>query len=157
MADVFCTQNIMEQAYYETQYMIMVYNKYPAVPGHSMIIPKRHVESPTELTEAEYVDMFRALNNTLPVLLDLYGTDGSYDLVMQVGAYSGMTIPHIHLHVTPRNKEDDFHVDTAQLYEAIKHNPIEGPEDVSSKVQSEIDRLRKVFKYNPKSKRSGSD
>ncbi len=149
---MFCTEKIMQQAYYETDHMIVVYNKYPAVPGHSIVIPKRHVESPTELTAEEYVDMFKALNKTLPVLLDMYATDKSYDLIMQVGDYSGMTIHHIHMHITPRGKDDTYHVDTAQLYEEIKRRPIEGAIDIPLGVQDEVERLRKVFGYKPKSK-----
>ncbi len=152
MEDVFCSEKIMQQVYYETDHMVVVYNKYPAVPGHSMVIPKRHVESPTELTAEEYVDMFRALNKTLPVLLDMYATDKSYDLIMQVGNYSGMTIHHIHMHITPRGKDDTYQVDTAQLYEEIKRRQMEGAGDMPLDVQEEVERLRKVFGYVPKSK-----
>ncbi len=144
MPDVFCTDKIMERAYYKTTHMIVIYNKYPSVPGHSLIIPKRHVESVLELTEKEHADMFNVMKKVIPVLLQIYATDDSLDLVMQTGAYSGMTINHLHVHIIPRNKNDKYQFDDSALYMAIKEGKLEGYKTDS---ETEIKRLRKIFNY----------
>lgn len=149
MPDVFCTDTIMEQVYYGSEHMLVVYNKYPALPGHSMVIPKRHVEKFIDLNDAESYDVTKTMRKIMPVLTRLYGSDGSYDMMVQNGPYSGMSINHLHIHVIPRKKDDSYQVDTSQLYEAIASKKV----DMSVHVNREIQLLRKEFDYAPRSKR----
>ncbi len=147
--DVFCTDAIMEQVYYESDHMLVVYNKYPALPGHSLVIPKRHVETFMELSDTESFDVTKTMRKIMPVLTRIYGSEGSYDMVVQNGPYSGMSINHLHIHLIPRKKDDSYQVDTSQLYEAIS----ERKADMSIHVSHEVQRLREEFGYSPKSKR----
>lgn len=105
--DVFCSAKTLKKAYYTTKYTMVVYDIRPVFPGHSLIIPRRHVTDLTQLTEKEIADILKVSKKVIPVLLKLYKADASsYSLTVQIGKYSGMSIEHVHIHVMPRKKND---------------------------------------------------
>lgn len=85
----------------ENQLAKAFYDKYPVNPGHTLIIPKRHVET---LFEASYAEL-EAINQLLfivKVKLDqIFHPDG-YNVGVNVGEAAGQTIFHLHYHVIPR-------------------------------------------------------
>lgn len=80
-------------------------DRYPVNEGHTLIMPKRHVESFFELDQNEVCDMF-ALAHRLKADIDHdYQPDG-YNLGINDGICSGQTVMHVHLHLIPRHKGD---------------------------------------------------
>jgi len=75
--------------------------------GHFLIIPKRHVEKPTEVTDEEITDIFKLVKlvqeKILGVLAD--GTDvrQHYRPFLPQGRTK---VDHVHYHVMPRNFKD---------------------------------------------------
>lgn len=65
-----------------------------------MIIPKRHVATPFELTPEEWMATHELLG-VAKRLLDLERPDG-YSVGWNVHAVGGQTVPHAHLHVIGR-------------------------------------------------------
>lgn len=65
-----------------------------------MIIPRRHVATPFELTAQEWSDAFELLIK-LKRLFDQEGANG-YNVGWNVGEIAGQTVPHAHLHVIGR-------------------------------------------------------
>ena len=43
--DIFCSKSIRDGIFFESKYTIAIYDIAPVVPGHSLIIPKRHVSN----------------------------------------------------------------------------------------------------------------
>ncbi len=77
------------------------------VPGHTLVVPKRHVEKPWELTEMELRDVFDLISYVEQKLIGQFG-DGcdirqNYRPFMQ---QSKLKVDHIHFHVIPRTLED---------------------------------------------------
>jgi diadenosine tetraphosphate (Ap4A) HIT family hydrolase len=61
----FCDPAVIErQAFYEDDLVIVLYNYKPIFPGHSLIIPKRHIENFAHLTEEEITQIGRAIKKT---------------------------------------------------------------------------------------------
>ncbi|MGC9204850.1 MAG: HIT domain-containing protein [Candidatus Micrarchaeia archaeon] len=146
--DIFCNkENLRKQVYYEAKYTYALYNLYPVVKGHTLFIPKRHVTSINELKLEEAVDMIKAIRYVVPKLLKFYHADDSYNLVAQVGPYSGRSQEHLHIHVVPRNKFDIYQDYNDKLY--IDLRKFELNELAMHEISPEVEKLRKVFKYKP--------
>ncbi len=80
---------------------IVSVNLYPFNPGHLMIFPERHVESPRELNDAEALILHRLLSETLSLIEAEFMPEG-FNVGYNLGRSSGASIPHLHLHVVPR-------------------------------------------------------
>ncbi|HSX17271.1 MAG TPA: HIT family protein [Patescibacteria group bacterium] len=77
------------------------------VPGHFLVIPKRHVEKPWELTKAELQDIFELLFFIEQRLIGKLG-DGA-DIRQNYRPFmkqSRLKKDHVHFHVYPRYLED---------------------------------------------------
>jgi len=84
----------------------VVLNKYPYTPGHIMVVPKRHVAMPTELTEQEFSAMWGLVQASVAPLKGATGCDGM-NLGMNLGRVAGAGISdHIHVHLVPRWEGD---------------------------------------------------
>ncbi len=76
-------------------------NRYPYTSGHVMVIPTRHVESLTDLTEAESAALMAGATRAVDVLgREL--SPGGFNVGMNLGSAAGASLPHVHLHVVPR-------------------------------------------------------
>lgn len=107
--DIFCTNVIDRGTFYMSKYTRAICDIAPVMPGHSLIIPLRHVMDITELTEEESQDLLRTVKKIKPAIIKLYGDESkSYDLTAQMGEYSGMSIKHLHFHLIPRKKTDPY-------------------------------------------------
>ena len=133
--DLFCSEKIRDSIFYKTRYTMAVCDIAPVLPGHSLIIPIRHVDDPVQLTDEEVVDMFNVLRKIKPVLSKVFakGSD-SYNLTAQIGKYSGMSIPHLHMHVIPRASNDEFQHDNNRIYDMIEHSKRITTEEMASRV-----------------------
>jgi bis(5'-adenosyl)-triphosphatase len=82
-----------------------LYNISPVLPGHSLIIPRRHVASLNSLDDDELTGFFRFARRVTSFLVARFDSDG-FDWMLQDGEAAGQTVPHVHLHVLPRWKGD---------------------------------------------------
>ena len=143
--DPFCSREILsETLFYGTKSFYVLYDIKPVVPGHVLIIPKRHVMGITELGQGEFRELHGLMRVLIPKMLRLYKSDGSYNIVLQTGRYSGMSIRHMHIHLVPRNRRDRYQIRNNRLYVDIERNR----KGMGRKfVDSEVKRLRKAFRY----------
>jgi HIT domain len=75
------------------------------VPGHTLIIPRRHVGSFFEITDAERADLISLLAAARGDL-DRQFHPAGYNVGMNDGAATGQTVPHLHIHLIPRYEGD---------------------------------------------------
>ena len=73
----------------------------PVNPGHTLVIPKRHVSSYFELTDTEVIAMMKLLRRAKQVLDSEFAPD-DYNIGINDGPAAGQTVPHVHIHVMPR-------------------------------------------------------
>lgn len=77
------------------------------VPGHFLVIPKRHIEQPWELSKGEQNDIFELIFFIEKKIIGKLG-DGcdirqNYRPFMQ---QSNVKVDHVHFHVIPRSLND---------------------------------------------------
>jgi diadenosine tetraphosphate (Ap4A) HIT family hydrolase len=78
----------------------------PWNPGHTLVLPRRHVESFTDLTSTEVEQL--ALCGQRIATAFKQGLDGCEAVTLSLadGAAAGQDVPHTHLHVVPRRTGD---------------------------------------------------
>ena len=103
---LFCDPEVRrKETFYEDSTNIALVNIKPAVEGHVLLVPKRHVQNFTELTEKEISDMFSSVKKIYKILKAAYNSV-AFNLVIQDGPEAGQSINHLHLHICPRVKGD---------------------------------------------------
>lgn len=90
---------------YEDDSILAIMDLYPATPGHVLVLPKQHIEDiysmPADLAASIVVtatELAKAIKRQL-------SPDG-LNLIQSNGVAGGQTIPHFHLHIVPRYKDD---------------------------------------------------
>ena len=103
----FCKTSVLEsQKFYEDEFVIALYTHKPVMPGHCLIIPKRHVERFEMLSDEEAAQISKVIKKVNQAVEKAYQTS-SYLLLQKNGYEVGQTVPHIHFHYIPRKSGDD--------------------------------------------------
>ena len=84
---------------------VVVRDAYPVAPGHTLVIPRRHVGSFFELHHSEQVAMLTLVDRARQGLEREFAPDG-YTIGVNDGAAAGQTVPHVHMHLIPRHRGD---------------------------------------------------
>jgi histidine triad (HIT) family protein len=71
----------------------------PRAPTHILLIPRRHITSAAELTEADGPLLGRLFGVAADLARSENIADGGYRLVSNVGRWGGQTVDHLHLHL----------------------------------------------------------
>ncbi len=90
---------------YEDEYVVAFLDIKPANPGHTLVVPKRHVERLEELEPDEAQALLYAAARIAPAIVRAVGAEG-YNILVNIGAAAGQEIPHLHLHIIPRFTSD---------------------------------------------------
>lgn len=85
--------------------VVAMVDRYPVSQGHTLLIPKRYVETVFALTEEEREDLFHLLLEVRDLIRRRHRPDG-FNLGVNVGAAAGQTVDHVHVHVIPRYDGD---------------------------------------------------
>lgn len=80
---------------------VAVYDAYPVSPGHTLIIPKRHIASFFETTREEQAALLDLLTAMKLLLQNERNPDG-FNIGINDGAAAGQTVMHLHIHLIPR-------------------------------------------------------
>ena len=78
---------------------------YAVSPGHTVVIPNRHVASFFELTPEEVAACMELIREEKKLIDEEYKPDG-YNIGINVGPAAGQSIHHVHIHVIPRYTGD---------------------------------------------------
>jgi len=78
---------------------------FPVSKGHTLIIPRRHVESFFETTDSEKEALFSLLEDTKKAL-DIEFSPQAYNIGINDGIAAGQTVAHLHVHLIPRYEGD---------------------------------------------------
>jgi diadenosine tetraphosphate (Ap4A) HIT family hydrolase len=83
---------------------VVIRDGFPVSPGHSLVIPKRHV-SFFEVTDDKRTDLLTLLAEARDDLERQFRPAG-YNIGINDGAAAGQTVPHLHIHLIPRYAGD---------------------------------------------------
>jgi histidine triad (HIT) family protein len=71
----------------------------PRAPTHILVIPRRHIASAAELTDADGPLLGRLFAVTADVARGQGIADAGYRVVTNIGRWGGQTVDHLHFHL----------------------------------------------------------
>jgi len=109
---LFCApDNSKEKKYviFKTKHSICMLNAFPYNNGHLMVSPSRHTRELSQLTDAELLDLFKALSQAKNLLDKILKPQG-YNIGINTSGTAGAGITgHMHIHIVPRwNGDTNF-------------------------------------------------
>jgi histidine triad (HIT) family protein len=75
----------------------------PLFHGHTLVAPRRHVDTLRDLDDATRDVLFAEVQRVAAAVQDAMGAQGSFVAMNNVVSQS---VPHLHVHAVPRNKKD---------------------------------------------------
>jgi len=94
-----------ERIGHETALSRVVRDAFPVSPGHTLIVPRRHVASFFETTDDERTDLMNLLLRVRESL-DREFNPAGYNIGINDGTAAGQTVLHLHVHLIPRYPGD---------------------------------------------------
>lgn len=89
----------------QNQHAVWIRDGFPVSPGHSLVIPKRHVRSFFNVTAEERVALLELLDQAKAAAQLELRPDG-FNIGINDGPAAGQTVPHLHIHLIPRFEGD---------------------------------------------------
>ena len=87
----------------ETEKTLAFLDAFPLTKGHTLVIPKNHYAKIQEMKKEDSTDLF----DTVRVLAGRIERLASSSLIaIHNGKESGQEVPHVHVHIIPRNTDD---------------------------------------------------
>ena len=80
-------------------------DRFPASPGHSLVMPLRHCANFFDLTSEEVSACMELLAQERAAIDEEFGPDG-YNVGVNVNTAGGQSIFHVHIHLIPRYAGD---------------------------------------------------
>lgn len=87
---------------YKTALTFVFTNLRPVLPGHLLISPIRRVQYYHDLTDDERADLLAVADRASKIMRRVLGSD-AMQVTLQDGIQAGQTVPHLHIHIIPRN------------------------------------------------------
>jgi len=87
----------------ETEKSLAFLDAFPLTKGHSLVIPRNHYEKMQEIPPEENAELFETVRKVLSKVDKL--TNATL-VALHNGKDSGQEIPHVHIHLIPRSKND---------------------------------------------------
>ena len=103
---IFCkiaNKEIPSRIITETENSIAFLDAFPISRGHTLVIPKNHYEKVQDMTDIDNNDLFDTVHRVISKVDKL---TGSTLLAIHNGKDSGQEIPHVHVHLIPRETDD---------------------------------------------------
>jgi histidine triad (HIT) family protein len=113
----------------ETERLIAFLDHRPVFRGHTLLVPKLHVRLLSDLPTDQVPEFFHTAQRLERAVEDGLGSDGSMILINNVVSQS---VPHLHLHVIPRNFKDGL-----RFWLGPRH-----PYDAAAPAEAYADRIR---------------
>lgn len=100
LACVFCDMD-PSRIVLKTDLAYTIRDGFPVSPGHTLIIPRRHVASFFDCTPSEQAALLSALGESRENIIKELNPSG-FNIGINDGADAGQTVPHLHIHLIPR-------------------------------------------------------
>jgi len=116
----------------------------PANPGHVLVIPKEHFETLPELPENLNSALLQVVKIITQAQIEVLGAQG-VNVLQNNGEIAGQAVPHIHIHVIPRFKDDKIVINWAPT--ELKHEQLD---EIQKRLISKARELATGEKEAPK-------
>jgi histidine triad (HIT) family protein len=87
----------------ETEETVAFLDHRPLFPGHTLVVPRRHVETLRDLPDQLLAPFFIEVRRIAAAVQDAMEAQGTFVAENNVVSQS---VPHLHVHGVPRNRKD---------------------------------------------------
>jgi diadenosine tetraphosphate (Ap4A) HIT family hydrolase len=104
----FC--NLSDRSLKENKHAKLFLSDPRKVEGHFLVVPKRHIEKPWEMTEEELVCVFELVHFIQKRIVEtMYGGADIRENYRPFMKQGKIKVDHIHYHIYPRQNEDELY------------------------------------------------
>ncbi|MFB6291877.1 MAG: HIT family protein [Candidatus Nanohaloarchaea archaeon] len=123
---IFCAQaeddeRVSKLQVFEDDFLMVELNIFPYNTGHLMVVPKRHVNSLTDLSDEERDRLF-AMVQRVEKLQEEVVEPAGIDVGINIGKAAGESIPHLHVQLVPIYEKDRGFMETALDTKVMKES-----------------------------------
>ena len=105
---IFCkiiNKEIPNYTVYEDEFVLAFLDVEPCSKGHTVIIPKRHANNLSEITDEEWQKLMKSLRAVQQKIEEIIKPAGM-NIGINNGKAAGQAVPHVHWHIIPRYEND---------------------------------------------------
>lgn len=131
---------LQRQKFYEDDLVSAIYSYKPAMSGHCLIVPKRHVERFEGLSDDEALRITQAIKKIDSAAMKVFGVS-CYLILQKNGVECLQTVPHVHFHYMPRKAGDNSRLALiARICTAGLFSPLS-----DEKMQEAVEAMKKAI------------
>jgi len=104
----------------------------PLFPGHSLLLPREHHETLWDLPDELVAPLFANAKRLSLAVRDAMGSQGAFVAMNNVVSQS---VPHLHVHVAPRNRKDGLR---GFFWPRTKYRSDKQAAEVAARIREEL-------------------
>ena len=108
----------------------------PLFPGHTLLVPREHVETLVDLPDDVLPELFANTRLLARAMEEGLGADGSF---VAINNRVSQSVPHLHVHVIPRRKKDGL---KGFFWPRVPYTGDDHLRDTQARIRAAADRLR---------------
>lgn len=136
---IFCkivSGEINARVIFEDGDFIAFLDKSPIFKGHSLLIPKKHIETLFDFPQETLKEMIVRVRRVAEGVKEALSADGMLLINNNVISQS---VPHFHMHIIPRRKGESL---TGFMWPRTKYNNEDEEEEFRKKIEKSVKRLK---------------
>ncbi len=142
---IFCAQaedddRVRKLDIFEDDFLMVELNLFPYNTGHIMVVPKKHINSLTELEDKERNRLFSMVQKAEELVRQVREPAG-INIGANLGKAAGESIHHTHIHIVPIYEKDRGFMETTLDTKIVK-------EDIEDTLESYRDNSDILETYN---------
>lgn len=115
---IFCkiiNSEIPSKKIYEDENVLAFLDINPSSPGHTLVVPKRHIVDLQEIDDDDLLNLMKICKNLSKKIVSVLDADG-YSILQNNGI--AQDVKHFHLHIIPKYSNDKT-MDIDEVYKKI--------------------------------------
>lgn len=115
---------------YEDSVTLAFLDLNPVNKGHTLVVPKKHSETILDTDEKTLRDLMITTKKVSKAIMDSLNVKG-FNIGINQFEIAGQVVPHLHIHIMPRIKNDGI-----KLWPQRKYESKEEMEETAKKIKS---------------------
>lgn len=103
--DKIIKNEIPSQKVYEDAFVVAFLDINPVNPGHTLVVPKNHVEDILSASNEDLSRMIIVTKKVAKAIMKAFDYKG-FNIEVNNGAIAGQVVNHLHFHIVPRRGDD---------------------------------------------------
>ncbi len=116
----------------ETDAVVAFLDHRPLFPGHTLVVPREHIQTLLELPSDEVGPYFTEVQRLAAAVTAAMDAQGSFVALNNVVSQS---VPHLHVHVVPRRRKDGLR---GFFWPRTKYESEAAMADVASRIREAL-------------------